>query len=566
MKKITTIFSALIIGFLLVGNSIETKAQILFENFNLVTDSNTTDIGTTLDQITTIPGWTGSKVYQSTGKVKLGTSSTKGYITTPALDLSGNGGNFTIRFKARKWGSDQSQINVFVNTTAYLVTGLNSTDMAEFTVVASGGTAATNIKFEGFQAANGRFFLDDIEIFQSTDPMLIFSPSALSFGGTELNGNVTLPITVRGANLTAGQNVNVAISGTGFTTTTTTLSANTIMTATGATMNVTFNPSAVQDYNETLTFSGAGLSSNVVYNLTGSGINVISVSTIADLRAAAPSYTGSSNVGTTVYKYTGEAVVTHTQAYNNVKYLQDATGAIMIFDQSGKITGINLGDKVTNLMGTMTNYFGMVKFFPTTNCTATSQFNTVVPVIVTLGQLDAANDNPLQAKVIQLNSVTFVQSGNFTQGNYYSLTQESVTQDSVVYTDNFAADYINTAIPSYVVNLKGVCFYKGGATIQNKNRIVLFNRSWGGISNSVSDFSAAQIGLSPNPADNFININVPADMSMEIYSVLGSLISKGNLTEGNNTISVSDYSTGLYILKLQEISTGKTYSAKIQVK
>lgn len=566
MKKITTIFSALIIGFLLIGNSIESKAQILFESFNAITDSTTTDISASLDTYTTVAGWTGSKVYQSTGKVKLGTSSTKGYITTPSLDLSGNGGNFTIRFKARKWGSDQSQIKVFVNTTEYLVTGLNSTDMAEFTVVATGGTAATNIKFEGYQAANGRFFLDDIEIFQSTDPTLIFSPSALSFGGTELNGNVSLPITVRGANLTAGQNVAVAISGTGFTTTTTTLSANTIMTATGATMNVTFNPTAVQDYTGTLTFSGAGLTANVVYNLTGSGINVISVATIADLRAVAPSYTGSSNVGTTVYKFTGEAVVTHTQTYNNVKYLQDATGAIMIFDQSGKITGISLGDEVTNLMGTMTNYFGMVEFVPTTNCTATSQFNTVNPVIVTLDQLDAANDNPLQAKVIQLNSVQFVQTGNFTTGNYYSLTQESVTKDSVVYTDNFAADYINTAIPSYVVNLKGVCFYKGGATIPNKNRIVLFNRNFGGISNSVSDFSAAQIGLSPNPADNFINVNVPADMSMEIYSVTGSLIGKGSLTEGNNIISVSDYSTGLYILKLQEISTGKTYSAKIQVK
>ena len=446
------------------------------------------------------------------------------------------------------------------------MTGLNSTDMTEFTVVATGGTATTNIKFEGFQAANGRFFIDDIEVFQSTDPMLIFTPSALSFGGTELNGNLSLPITVRGANLTTGQNVNVAIDGAGFSTTTTTLDANTIMSSTGATMNVTFNPTAVQNYNGTLTFSGAGLTSNVIFNLTGNGIDVISVTTIADLRAAAPSYTGSSNVGTTVYKFTGEAVVSHTQSYNNVKYLQDATGAIMIFDQSGKINGINKGDKVTNLMGTMTNYFGMVEFVPTANCTAISQFNIVEPTVATIDQLDAANDNPLQAKVIQLNSVTFVQSGNFTTGNYYGLNQGELTQDSVVYTDNFSADYINTAIPTYSVNLKGVCFYKGGATIQNKNRIVLFDRIWDGISNSVSDFSEAQISLSPNPADHFININTPSEMTMEIYSVTGSLVGKANLVEGNNTIPVNHFSTGLYILKLQEISTGNTYSAKFQVK
>ncbi len=566
MKKITTIISALIIAILLIGNTTDTKAQVLFENFDLVTDSTTTDISASLDTYTAVPGWTGSKVYQSTGKMKLGTSSIKGFIATPALDLSGNGGNFTIRFKARKWGSDQSQINVFVNTTAYLVTGLNSTDMTEFTVVASGGTSATTIKFEGFQAANGRFFIDDIEIFQSTDPVLIFTPSALSFGGTELNGNVSLPITVRGANLTAGQNISVSVAGAGFSTTTTTLSANTVMSATGEVMNVTFNPTAVQDYNGTITFSGAGLASNVVYNLSGSGINVITIPTIAALRDVAPPYTGSANAGTTVYKFSGEAIVTHTQSFNNVKYIQDATGAMMIYDPTGKITGINLGDKISNIMGTLTNYFGMVEFIPVANCTAIDPFNTVNPEIITIDQLDAAYDNPIQAKVIQLNGVTFVQTGNFATGAYYSLTQNSTTKDSVVYNDNFSADYINTAIPSYAVNIKGVCFYKGGATIPTKNRIVLFNRTLGGISTSISDFSAAAIGLSPNPADHFVNIEIPTEMSMEIYSVTGSLVGKGTLSEGINTISVSDFSSGLYILKLRETSTGKTYSSKLQVK
>ncbi len=565
MKKNFTIFSAFIFCFFLLG-SMQTKAQVLYENFSLMTDSTTTDISASLDTYTTTAGWTGSKVYQSYDKAKLGTSSTKGFIMTPALNLAGNGGNFTVRFKARKWGSDQSQMKVIVGTTEYLVTGLNSTTMTEFTVVASGGTAATTIKFEGFQAANSRFFIDDIEVVQSTDPMLIFAPSALAFGGTELNANFSLPVTVRGANLTAGQNVTVAISGAGFTTTTTTLAANTLMTTAGATMNVVFNPTAVQDYTGTITFSGAGLATPVAYNLTGNGINVISVATIAELRALAPPYTGASNIGTTVYKYTGEAVITHTQTYNNVKYLQDATGAMMIFDQAGKISGINLGDKVTNVIGTMTNYFGMVELVPTTNCTAVSPFNTVDPVIITLDQLDAAYDNALQAKVIQLNNVTFVQSGSFATGTYYGLTQDAVTQDSVIYNDNFAADYITTAIPNYVVNLKGVCFYKGGATIQNKNRMVMFNRALGGISTGVNSFNAAAIGLAPNPADNFVNIDIPSDMTMQIYSITGALISSETLTQGINTVSISNLSSGLYMVKLSDITTGKTYTAKLQVK
>ncbi len=566
MKKIKTIFGALIVGFIFFGSSIQLNAQVLFEDFSLVVDSNATaDIGTTLNDYTTQPGWTGLKVFRNIGKVKIGTSTVKGNITTPPLDLSGNGGNFTIRFKAKKWSSDPSQIKVFVNTTEYLVTGLDNVNMNEFTVIASGGTNATTVKFEGFQANGGRFFIDDIEIFQSSNPVLIFAPSALAFGGVELNGNMPGSIIVRGANLTAGQNITVAIAGAGFTTTTTTLSTNTLMTPAGETVTVNFNPTAVQDYTGTLTFTGGGLAGPVVYNLTGSGINVISVATLAELRAVAPPYTGASNAGTTVYKYSGEAVVSHLQAFNNVKYIQDATGAMMIFDPTGKITGINLGDKITNLYGTLTNYFGMVELIPTSNCTAVSPFNTVDPTIITIDQLDAANDNPIQAKFIKIENVTFIQSGNFATGKYYGLTQEELSIDSLVYTDNFSADYINTAIPNYVVNLTGVCFYKGGAAIPTKNRIVLINRNLGGITTSIEDFSAAAIALSPNPADNFVNVDIPSAMSLEIYSVTGALVGKEKLSEGFNTISITNLNSGLYILRLTDLS-GKTFRAKLQVK
>ena len=289
------------------------------------------------------------------------------------------------------------------------------------------------------------------------------------------------------------------------------------------------------------------------------------MATLAELRAVAPPYTGASNAGTTVYKYSGEAVVSHLQAFNNVKYIQDATGAMMIFDPTGKITGINLGDKITNLYGTLTNYFGMVELIPTSNCTAVSPFNTVAPTIITIDQLDAANDNPIQAKFIKIENVTFIQSGNFTTGKYYGLTQDELSIDSLVYTDNFSADYINTAIPNYVVNLTGVCFYKGGATIPTKNRIVLINRNLGGITTSIEDFSAAAIALSPNPADNFVNVDIPSAMSLEIFSVTGALVGKEKLSEGFNTISITNLNSGLYILRLTDLS-GKTFRAKLQVK
>lgn len=564
MKTIKTLFATLLVALLTGGLFSSLHAQqILFEDFSGMTDSTTTDISGSLDNYTQVPGWTGNKVYQSNGAAKIGTSSVKGYITTPALDLSGNGGNFTIRFKARRWTTDQQQMKVFVNETEHLVQGLITNVMTEFTVMATGGTSNTLVKFEGFQAANSRFFIDDIEIFQSTDPALILSPSSVNFGGIELNGNATATVTVRGANLTS-DDIQVAITGNGFTTTTTQLATSSLMTEAGVPVVVNFNPTAVADYTGTLTFTGGGLANPVTLDLSGSGINITAVSTLAELRAAAPAYTGGTNNGTAVYKYTGEAIVTHMQSFNNVKYIQDATAAIMIYDPTGKISGVEIGEKITNVMGTLTNYYGMIELVPTTNCTPISAFNSVTPTEVTLADLDNDHQNSIQSKLIKLPNVTVNESGNWATGKYYGATQAGVSKDSVIYTDNFSADYINTAIPSYIVNLTGICLYKGGASIPQMNRIVILNNSNNGITTSIDEYNHSFIKLAPNPASQFVRVQLQEEMNVEIYSMTGALLHSEKLSNGENTISVSSLTTGLYILRFTD-NSGKQYNSKLQI-
>ena len=68
----------------------------------------------------------------------------------------------------------------------------------------------------------------------------------------------------------------------------------------------------------------------------------VEVATIAALRA--------STVGTTVYKLTGEAFLTFQQTYRNQKFIQDATGGILVDDNTAKITTTyNLGDGITGI-------------------------------------------------------------------------------------------------------------------------------------------------------------------------------------------------------------------------
>ena len=70
--------------------------------------TSTTDCSSQLNEFTTNPGWTGSKVYRSNSDVLLGTSKSKGWLQTPALDMYGNDGHVTVKVRAKSSGSDTS--------------------------------------------------------------------------------------------------------------------------------------------------------------------------------------------------------------------------------------------------------------------------------------------------------------------------------------------------------------------------------------------------------------------------------------------------------------------------
>jgi hypothetical protein len=131
--------------------------------------SGSTDISSTLDT-KGLSGWTGSKVYEAAGAVKMGTSSALGWIETPALSAITGTKNVTLTFKAAIWSGDTAEITIEITgggTTSDSVTGLNATEMQVKTVIITGATANTKIKFSGKQASKGRFFLDDVKVIET---------------------------------------------------------------------------------------------------------------------------------------------------------------------------------------------------------------------------------------------------------------------------------------------------------------------------------------------------------------------------------------------------------------
>lgn len=169
---------------------------VLSENFNGFTAGTSTvpdgtDVSASLDTYTQTTGWTGLKIYQAAGTVKIGTSSALGYIVTPEINLSANSGSFNLSFKSMAWSTDATSLKIYLNDVLVnTVTGLNNDatyTLGSFSVDLSGGTASSKIKFEGNIAAKGRFFLEDLLITngnaQSITP-IAGSPFTINSGNT----------------------------------------------------------------------------------------------------------------------------------------------------------------------------------------------------------------------------------------------------------------------------------------------------------------------------------------------------------------------------------------------
>lgn len=161
-----------ILFFVLTAGTLSARETLLSEDFRKCT--KTTEV-TSFDEFTTMPGWSGSKVYQNRGSVKIGTSSVRGELTTPPLDLSDSEATYTLSFKICAWSNDKDYIYILVdNEIVYRIADLKSDNenqgaSLETCQVAIKGTDASRITFAASIATRNRFFLDDVMIVKETE-------------------------------------------------------------------------------------------------------------------------------------------------------------------------------------------------------------------------------------------------------------------------------------------------------------------------------------------------------------------------------------------------------------
>lgn len=546
MKRLSLLLFAVLFAFC----GLNAQTVVLSEDFSGVADTNTS-IALHLDNYTQVPGWTGDWVYSSTQKVRVGKSSEGGFIMTPALDLSGNNGGFSVTFDLKAWNNDQTRMYVEVNGVDHLVEGLSTTQFNTYTLTFTGGTTATTVKFKSYQASKARFFLDNIVI--TSQPAGPDTIGPVVTGVTPDNSTLAVsfnevldPATAQNAGNYALNN-NISI---------------TSATLNGSVVTLAVSPALSEGSTYTLIVNNvADAEGNVMTPDTVTftyGVDPeFQVANIAALRAKWTDALDPDNThfGHDVYKLTGHVIVTGiNNSYRHQIFIQDATGAIVIDDPNNKIvSALESGDEITGIYGTLTDYYGLLQFAVTEefNAPAISIYNDVTPLTVTVAEMqDVDYMNAHQSELIRMEGVSFNETGSFTNGTKYTLTQNGVSGTGVWIHFYNVPGITGEAIPVGPTDITGV----------NKisySQYYLIPRTGSDIGTGLAQYlTENDVTVYPNPVADQLTVTLRTDAfrvsEMAIYDLNGKLVTTQPVEDNQISVNATRLASGNYFLRLSD--------------
>lgn len=303
--------------------------------------------------------------------------------------------------------------------------------------------------------------------------------------------------------------------------------------------------------------AGASLSPVATTTVNFTIADLVNITDIATLRTQP---TGSTNF----YKLSGEAILTFQVASRNQKFLQDATGGILIDDQPGTITTLyEQGDGISGIKGTLTTFAGVLEFVPFENSNpATSENNSINNQVVTIDMLNT-NVDAFESEIVRLENVTFVEGDGIT--TFAGSTNYNITDgiNNLRFRTQYPESGINgTLIPTTPQTIDVFVSENSGIS----QVIPFFIDPVSGFTLSEKDFSfsAGSFKIYPNPVSTGIVNIVSAQngsKTVAVFDILGKQMLRTQLN--GTTLDVSQLNNGIYILKIEE--DGKTISKKLIV-
>lgn len=326
----------------------------------------------------------------------------------------------------------------------------------------------------------------------------------------------------------------------------------------GSSVTTTDNPYSVttvdgQTYSIQIELIDGGVlaSDQVTFNIE----SVTQVANIAALRAGTQG---------NFYELTGEALLTYQQSFRNQKFIEDASGAILIDDTAGNITSsYSIGDGITGIIGELDEFGGMMQFRPSQDSgAASSTGNTLTPQSVSLADLTSNPEN-YESELVKVTAVTMDNStANFSGGSVHSMTQggDMFNFRSTFFSADYAAQ--GATVPSVSLDVTGIVNERNG------NLYYLTARNAADFSEpvlSTNNFETVDFAMYPNPTSTgkvTITTSNSGNVTANVYDVLGKQVISRTVT--NNTLDVSNLNAGLYIVKLTQ--NGNSVTKKLVIK
>ncbi len=312
------------------------------------------------------------------------------------------------------------------------------------------------------------------------------------------------------------------------------------------------------------TVKAIGIKTGLSNSAIASAVYTIAVPTacanIAELKTKTPD-------NSTVYSLTGQAVLTFKQANRNQKFVQDATGAILIDDQVGNLTTVyNIGDGITGITGKLTSYFGMYQFVPIQDAgAATSTANVVTPLDVTITEmLDSVPFKAHQSKLIRIVGASFTDANGtatFATNKKYRITAGGTT-DSTFKTAFYTVDYITptaAALPQGTGTITGIAQFLYGRYQITARDIADIDVHVG-----INEENNASISIWPNPAKSTVNVALDGTYDITVMSVLGQRVYSQNNASGTVRIDCAQLGKGVYFIQARN-ADNKTITKRVVV-
>lgn len=280
----------------------------------------------------------------------------------------------------------------------------------------------------------------------------------------------------------------------------------------------------------------------VTASVTFTVTSLQAVADIASLRAG--------TIGN-VYQITGEVVVTFvTGNSRNQIFIEDATGGMLIDDNSGTITTVfNNGDGITGLQGQLGEFANVMQFVPSVDPgAASSTGNSITPQTVTVNDI-INNFDMYESELVTIADVTFADgngTATFDSGQNYDISD--VSGGPLAFRTNYPNDNMaGETIPSTATTITVIAGeYFGTPQVypRSPDEVLSINNP-----NAIASFS-----VYPNPTSTgFVNITSSSSetISVSVYDVLGKqVINKA--TVSNNRLDVSTLNTGVYIMNISQ--------------